>query len=56
MSNQRSLYEVQALLGHADAKTTMRYAHLSPQALFQATGMVDAMISRVAAGNRVDPP
>ncbi len=55
VSNQRSLYEVQALLGHADAKTTMRYAHLSPQALFQATGMVDAMISRVAAGNRVDP-
>jgi integrase len=30
----RSLYEVQKLLGHHDPKVTMRYAHLSPQAIW----------------------
>jgi site-specific recombinase XerD len=29
----RSLYEVQELLGHADIKTTSRYAHLSRERL-----------------------
>jgi len=29
ISGGRSLFEVQRLLGHADAKTTMRYAHLA---------------------------
>jgi integrase len=32
----RSLYEVQELLGHADIKTTSRYAHLSRERLAQA--------------------
>ena len=32
----RSLYEVQELLGHADFKTTSRYAHLSRERLAQA--------------------
>jgi len=27
-----SIYTVQKLLGHQDVKTTMRYAHLSPEA------------------------
>ena len=27
-----SIYSIQALLGHTDVKTTMRYAHLSPEA------------------------
>ncbi len=35
-----SLYEVQKLLGHYDPKVTMRYAHLSPQALTQVTNSV----------------
>jgi len=30
------LYEVQELLGHADIKTTSRYAHLSRERLVQA--------------------
>ena len=32
----RSLYEVQELLGHADIRTTARYAHLSRERLFEA--------------------
>ena len=32
----RSLYEVQELLGHADIKMTMRYAHLAPDHLNDA--------------------
>jgi site-specific recombinase XerD len=32
----RSLYEVQELLGHADIRTTSRYAHLSRERLFAA--------------------
>jgi integrase len=32
----RSLYEVQELLGHADIKTTSRYAHLSRERLLEA--------------------
>jgi len=36
----RSLYEVQELLGHADIKTTSRYAHLSRERLVAAVEMV----------------
>lgn len=42
----RSLYEVQRLLGHADSKTTQRYAHLSPGALLDAANVVDGVIAR----------
>lgn len=34
----RSLFEVQKLLGHADAKTTLRYSHISEQQLREAAG------------------
>ncbi|NDJ52480.1 MAG: tyrosine-type recombinase/integrase [Chloroflexi bacterium] len=44
-----SLYEVQRLLGHADTKTTMRYAHLSPQALVDAANVVGAVVERAVA-------
>ena len=36
----RSIYEVQNLLGHADIKTTSRYAHLSQESLRAAVSAV----------------
>lgn len=36
----RSLYEVQQLLGHADIRTTSRYAHLSRETLREAVEMI----------------
>ena len=39
----RSLYEVQELLGHADIRTTARYAHLSRERLFEAVEAVPVM-------------
>ncbi len=42
----RSLYEVQRLLGHADAKTTQRYAHLSPGALLAAVNVVADVVAQ----------
>lgn len=40
MNAGRSLYEVQELLGHADIKTTSRYAHLSRERLVAAVEVV----------------
>jgi integrase len=42
----RSLYEVQTLLGHSDPKVTMRYAHLSPQAMRDAANLVGRIAKR----------
>jgi len=42
----RSLYEVQTLLGHSDPKVTMRYAHLSPQAMRDAANLVGRIAER----------
>ena len=42
----RSLYEVQKLLGHHDPKVTMRYAHLSPQAMLEAVNVVGNVVGR----------
>jgi integrase len=39
-----SLYVVQGLLGHANARTTQRYAHLQSDTLTRATDMVDAIV------------
>ena len=41
----RSLYEVQKLLGHHDPKVTMRYAHLSPQAMLEAVNVVGDVVT-----------
>ena len=48
-----SLYVVQALLGHANARTTQRYAHLASDTLNDATEIVDGI---VAAQPRVVTP
>jgi integrase len=37
----RSLYEVQKLLGHKDIKTTMIYAHLSPDYLKESVKVLE---------------
>jgi hypothetical protein len=45
---------VQKLLGHHDPKVTMRYAHLSPQAMLEAVNVVGNVVGRrpmVAANN-----
>jgi len=54
----RSLYEVQKLLGHHDPKVTMRYAHLSPQAMLEAVNVVGHIVTGVRTGRTaaVDPP
>lgn len=46
VNSGRSLYEVQALLGHHDPKVTMRYAHLSPAALVEAANVVERAVRR----------
>jgi len=40
----RSLYEVQHLLGHANPRTTMRYAHLSQATLHEAANVVGMLL------------
>jgi site-specific recombinase XerD len=42
-----SLYDVQKLLGHTDAKMTQRYAHLSDDRLQKASENVSLMIDAV---------
>lgn len=45
----RSLYEVQHLLGHADPRTTQRYAHLSQRTLRDAADIVGGLLLDAAA-------
>jgi site-specific recombinase XerC len=40
-----SLYIVQALLGHANARTTQRYAHLAGDTLTDAAEIVDGIVA-----------
>jgi integrase len=46
VSNGRSLYEVQAILGHRSPEVTTRYAHLSADALQQAADVASAVIEQ----------
>ena len=41
------MYEVQQILGHSDPKVTMRYAHLSTQALLAAADSASVVIKGV---------
>ena len=47
VSNGRSLFEVQQILGHSDPRVTMRYAHLSAKALQEAAN-AGSMIVKAA--------
>lgn len=44
VNSGRSIYEVKTILGHADIKTTERYAHLSSKTLQDAANSASAMI------------
>ncbi|MAN91584.1 tyrosine-type recombinase/integrase [uncultured Hyphomonas sp.] len=46
VANGQSLYIVGAMLGHTQAQTTARYAHLSDDPLFAATEAVSAQITQ----------
>ncbi|MDB2403344.1 site-specific integrase [Litoricolaceae bacterium] len=50
ISGGRSLFEVQRLLGHADAKTTLRYAHLASEQLIEAASTVSEKVGRIHLG------
>jgi integrase len=45
INNGATLYEVQHLLGHANHKTTQRYAHLASDNLRQASSRVGVMVA-----------
>jgi integrase len=46
----RTLYEVQQILGHSDAKVTERYAHLSTKTLQEAANSASVKIRGAAIG------
>ena len=48
----RSLYEVQKLLGHYDPKVTMRYAHLSSDAMLEAANVVGRVVTMEMSRNQ----
>ena len=48
ISNGRTLYEVQQILGHSDPKVTMRYAHLSSKALQEAASSGSVIVKAPA--------
>ena len=45
ISNNRSLFEVQQILGHSDPSVTQRYTHLSTKALQEATSAASDVIT-----------
>jgi integrase len=49
----RSLYEVQAVLGHADSLTTQRYAHLSSKSLQDAANSASVAIRGASSTAKV---
>jgi integrase len=46
VNSGRTLYEVQACLGHSDPKVTMRYSHLSSKSMQDAANTASIMIQR----------
>ena len=52
----RTLYEVQHILGHAQVKTTQRYAHLSANTLLDAAGAATKMLQGVMLPQDMEQP
>ena len=44
VNSGRTLYEVQSILGHSDAKVTQRYAHLSTKSMQEAANSASVII------------
>jgi len=44
VSDGRTLYEVQQILGHSDPKVTTRYAHLSSKTLQEAANSASVIV------------
>lgn len=49
--HNRSMKEVQELLGHSDFKQTLRYAHLAPSVKRDAVEMLDRPVGRQEDGH-----
>lgn len=45
VNSGRTLYEVQSILGHSDAKVTQRYSHLSTKTLHEAANSASVIIN-----------
>ena len=56
VQNEMSIYEVKAILGHTDIKTTMRYAHLEQQQVAIKARDVLEEIDRLRATTATDVP
>jgi site-specific recombinase XerD len=50
VNDGRTLYEVQAILGHSSSKVTERYAHLSTRTLQDAASSASARLNGVKSG------
>ena len=56
VNNGRTLYEVQKILGHSDAKVTERYAHLSLSTLQDAANSASMAIMGAGRANLAEVP
>lgn len=54
VNSGHSLYEVQKMLGHADPRTTMRYAHLGQDSLLAAAATVGEIFNREKTKSKAD--
>jgi integrase len=54
VSSGLSLPVIGALLGHTQASTTMRYAHLADDPLQEATNRVDALLTALAEDRKAE--
>jgi integrase len=56
VNNGRSLYEVQALLGHHNISVTARYAHLSNDSLAAAADCASILLPGLTNGSNINEP